>query len=85
MDYQEFCLQYEAAESLPDEVARKEYEQRLEQGESAIMGIVGREACKIFWSEANHRLEDGDSVGPYFYENDNVLRGLAVWRRPQES
>lgn len=85
MDYQEFCLQYEVAESLPDEVARKEYEQRRSECQLAVVGIVGIDACKLFWAEAQSRLADGDVIGPFYYHGENMLRGLAVWRRQQES
>lgn len=92
MRYQEFIEHCQTVIGLSDEVAVKECEQRKEQGQSAIIGMVGfgvagSDIVRDFWIEVRHRLEEGDKIGPCIYGDDNkaAVRGLAVWRSSQES
>lgn len=90
MRYQEFSAQCWEVDSLNSEVAHKEYEQRREQGQSAVIGVIGvgednSGVCREFWSEVRARIEERDEIGPYFFGDENAVRGLALWRSVQES
>lgn len=91
MEYQEFSNGYQAVVSLPDEIARKEYDQRREQGQTAVIGVVGvgsadGDVARDFWFESRYRIQSGDEVGPYFFgDGATAVRGVVIWRSSQES